>query len=124
MKLQGIGDTSQIARAEIDAYLELMRGDDRGRSFLQVMRSTETTIEKQALYRSAVHDVAYPVQVVWAVDDPALKVGDYGEKARAAAGLQTIRGLPGKHFFQEDQSPAIADCIAQFVSQSTYALAP
>jgi haloalkane dehalogenase len=123
MKLQGIGDMSQISNAELDAYLQLMKGHDGGRSFLQIMQSTETTLEKQALYRSAVNDVPYPVQVVWAVDDPALKVGDYGEKARAAAHLQTIYRLPGKHFFQEDQSPAIAERIAQIVSRSTSALA-
>jgi pimeloyl-ACP methyl ester carboxylesterase len=112
MKLQGIGDTSQISKAELDAYLELMKRQDGGRSFLKIMRSTETTPQKQALYRSAVRDVPYPVQVVWAAEDPALKLAIYGEQARAAAGLSAIHELPGKHFFQEDQAPAIADRIA------------
>jgi haloalkane dehalogenase len=53
MTLQGIGDRDSISKTELDAYLELMRGQDRGRAFLKIMRSTEPTPEKQALYRTA-----------------------------------------------------------------------
>jgi pimeloyl-ACP methyl ester carboxylesterase len=118
MRLQGIGDMNSVTTAELDAYLELMRGEDRGRAFLEVMRSTERTPEKQALYRSVVGSVRYPVQVVWAKDDPALKLDVYGEKARAATGLEEIDTLPGKHFFQEDQAPAIAQRIAAIAERS------
>jgi haloalkane dehalogenase len=114
MRLQGIGDRESVSNAELDAYLKLMKGDDGGRAFLKIMRSTERTPEKQALYRSAVRDVPYPVQIVWAKDDPALKLSVYGEKARAAAGLERVDGVPGKHFFQEDQAAAIAERIAGF----------
>lgn len=116
MMLQGIGDPASISKAELGAYLDLMRGEDRGRSFLKVMRSTERTPEKQALYRSAVRDVPYPVQVVWAADDPALKLSVYGEQARAATGLKTIHTVPAKHFPQEDQAPAIADYVAKLAT--------
>jgi hypothetical protein len=34
MKRQGIGDVSQVSKAELDTYLALMKGDDRGRTFL------------------------------------------------------------------------------------------
>jgi pimeloyl-ACP methyl ester carboxylesterase len=112
MRLQGIGDRESVSNAELDAYLKLMKGDDGGRAFLKIMRSTERTREKQALYRSAVGDVPYPVQIVWAKDDPALKLSVYGEQARAAAGLQRVDAVPGKHFFQEDQAAAIAERIA------------
>lgn len=112
MMLQGIGDRSSISKAELGAYLDLMRGQDRGRAFLKIMRSTERTPEKQALYRSTLRNVPYPVQVVWAADDPALKLGSYGELARKAAGLSKIETVPGKHFPQEDQGPAIADYVA------------
>ena len=113
MRLQGVRDLDAVSNAELDAYLDLMRGDDRGRAFLRTMRSTERTPEKQALYRSTVSDVPYPVQVVWAKDDPALKVGVYGEKARNAAGLPTIELIPGKHFPQEDQPATMAQHIAR-----------
>jgi len=111
MMMQGIGDPASVSKDELAAYLELMRGDDRGRAFLKIMRSTERTPEKEALYRSTVRDVPYPVQVVWAADDPALKLSEYGERARAAAGLKTIDTIPGKHFPQEDQASTIADRV-------------
>jgi haloalkane dehalogenase len=111
MMMQGIGDPASVSKDELAAYLELMRGDDRGRAFLKIMRSTERTPEKEALYRSTVRDVPYPVQVVWAADDPALKLSEYGERARAAVGLKTIDTIPGKHFPQEDQASTIADRV-------------
>lgn len=113
MRLQGIGDPRAITDAELGVYLELMRGDDGGRSFLRVMRSTERTPEKETLYRSAVSGGRYPVQIVWAAQDPALKIGVYGEQARKAAGLSEIDRIPGKHFPQEDQPGAMAEHIAR-----------
>jgi haloalkane dehalogenase len=118
MMLQGIRDRSSVSKTELGAYVDLMRGHDRGRAFLKVMRSTERTPEKQALYRSTLSNVPYPVQVVWAADDPALKLGSYGELARNAAGLSGIKTVPAKHFPQEDQAPAIADYIAAIAKRS------
>jgi haloalkane dehalogenase len=118
MKMQGIGNPDSVSKAELGAYLDLMRGEDAGRSFLKIMRSNERTQEKQALYRSVVRDVPYPVQVVWAADDPALKLSRYGEQARAAAALKTIHTIPGRHFPQEDQAPAIAEHIATIAGRA------
>jgi pimeloyl-ACP methyl ester carboxylesterase len=116
MGLQGVRDRDAVSRGELNAYLDLMKRDDGGRSFLRIMRSTERTPEKQALYRAAVRDVPYPVQVVWAADDPALKASVYGEQARRAAGLGRIELIPGKHFPQEDQPAAMAGHIARLAS--------
>jgi haloalkane dehalogenase len=116
MRLQGIRDRNAISKPELNAYLQLMKGDDGGRSFLKIMRSTERTAEKQALYRSAVRGTPYPVQVIWAADDPALKVTEYGEKARSAVGLQQIDLIPGKHFPHEDQPAIMAEHIARVAS--------
>ena len=113
MRLQGIGDRSSVSAAELDTYLTLMKGPDRGRAFLQIMRSTERTPAKQARYRAAVGNVPYPVQAIWGADDPAMTLAVYGEKARAAAGLVEVVTVPGKHFPQEDQAPAIARKIAE-----------
>lgn len=55
------------------------------------------------------------MQIVWAEQDPAMPAGTYGEKARAAAGLAAIDRIPGKHFSQEDQAPAIAGRVASIV---------
>jgi pimeloyl-ACP methyl ester carboxylesterase len=112
MKLQGIGDASQVSRADLNAYLALMKGDDGGRAFRKVSRSAQATAGKAELYRRVVASQSYPVQVVWAAQDPAMPVGTYGEKARAAAGLAAVDQIPGKHFPQEDQAPAIAARVA------------
>jgi len=111
-RFRGIGDPSSVSTAELDTYLALMKGPDRGRAFLQIMRSTERTPAKQARYRAAVGNVPYPVQAIWGVDDPAMTLAVYGEKARAAAGLAEVVTVAGKHFPQEDQAPAIAYKIA------------
>jgi len=116
MSLQGVSDRSAVTKAELDAYVDLMNGDDGGRSFLSAMRSTERTPEKEALYRAAVWDVPYPVQVVWAADDPALRIDSYGEQARAAAGVAEIATLPAKHFPQEDQAAAMAEHIRRLAT--------
>jgi len=113
MRLQGVKDHSAVTKAELNAYLDLMRGEDGGRSFLRVVRSSEPTHEKEALYRSTVRDVPYPVQVVWAADDPAMKTSTYGEKARKAVGLSKIELMPGKHFPQEDGPATMAEHIAR-----------
>jgi haloalkane dehalogenase len=62
-----------------------------------------------------VGNVPYPVQAIWGTDDPAMTLAVYGEKARAAAGLAEVATVPGKHFPQEDQAPAIARKIAEQV---------
>jgi pimeloyl-ACP methyl ester carboxylesterase len=119
MRLQGIGDPASVSKAELNAYLALMKGPDRGRAFLQIMRSGERTPGKQARYRAAVRGVQYPVQAVWAADDPTMTLAVYGEKARAAAGLPALHIVPGKHFPQEDQAPAIAQKIAELAAMSS-----
>lgn len=115
MRLQGVADMSKVTNAELDAYIGLLKRDDGGAAFLQIMRSFETTPEKQAQYRSTLADAPYPIQVVWGDKDTALKVDTYGEQARAAAGADTIHRLPAKHFLQEDQADEVAALIAAHV---------
>jgi len=112
MRLQGLGDPACMTKAELNAYLSLVKGPDHGRAFLKIMRSTERTAEKQAKYRAAMRAVPYPVQAIWAADDPTMTLAKYGEKARVAAGLSGLHLVAGKHFPQEDQGPAIAAKIA------------
>ena len=113
MRLQGIEDIAAVPRAETDAYVDLLRGEDAGAAFLRIMRGFERTPAKRALYESTVRDVPYPVQIVWGERDPALKLGVHGEQARRAAGLADIHRVPAKHFLQEDQAPAIAERVAR-----------
>jgi pimeloyl-ACP methyl ester carboxylesterase len=112
MRLQGIGDMSRIERPELDAWVDMLKHADGGRAFLRIMRGFERTRAKRDLYVSTLRDVAYPVQIVWGADDPALKLAVHGEQARLAAGLDEIHALPAKHFLQEDQAPAVAERVA------------
>lgn len=112
MSLQGVADRSAVPNAELDAYVDLLKLEDGGRAFLRIMRGFERTAVKRDLYRAVLASDRYPVQVVWGTRDPALKVDIHGEAARRAAGVDTIHRLPGKHFLQEDQAPAIADLVA------------
>jgi haloalkane dehalogenase len=112
MYLQGIKDRSATPKEELDAWVDLLKREDGGKAFLKVMRSFERTGEKQELYLGVLCDAKFPVQVVWGVEDPALKLSVHGEAARRAAGLDSIHELPAKHFLQEDQAPAIAERVA------------
>jgi pimeloyl-ACP methyl ester carboxylesterase len=112
MYLQGIKDRGSMTADEIGAYVDLLKRHDRGRAFLKIMSGFERTPEKTRLYEGAVRDCPYPVQVVWGVDDPALKYSVQGQQARRITGVSEVYTVPGKHFLQEDQAPAIAERVA------------
>ena len=111
--LQAIGDRSATPKEEVYAYVDLLKRDDGGKAFLQIMRGFERTPEKRELYVSTLRDAPYPVQVVWGADDPALPLKSHGAQARRAAGVDEIHALHAKHFLQEDQAPEIAERLAQ-----------
>jgi len=115
MRVQGIGDMVAVSKVELGAYVDLLKGDDRGRAFLKIMRSFELTRAKRDQYVGLLGSGAFPIQVVWGEGDPALRIETHGEAARRAAGLKTIVRLPGKHFLQEDQAPAIAEQVRRFL---------
>lgn len=117
MRLQGVGDLSQVSAGELNAYVDLLTREDGGRAFLRIMRSFERTPEAERRYAAVLCDDRYPVQIIWGEDDPALSVDHHGEQARILAGLTEIHRLPGKHFFQEEQAPAIAALIAGFLDR-------
>lgn len=112
MRLLAVADFAQVRPDELDAYVDLLKREDRGAAFLKIMRGFERTVEKRRLYYSVVRGVPYPVQVVWGERDPTLKISREGEEVRRAVGADAIHRLPGKHFLQEDQAPAIADRVA------------
>jgi pimeloyl-ACP methyl ester carboxylesterase len=116
MRRLGIEHQQQVDDAELVAYLRLLReGDGRngdgGRAFVAIMRGFERTAEKQELYLSVVGDMNRPRQVLWGAADPALPLRPLGELAASIAGVD-LRILPGRHFLQEDNAPAIADAVA------------
>jgi haloalkane dehalogenase len=59
---------------------------------------------------------------LWGEDDPGLTLRKHGAIAARMAGIAQPTPLPGRHFFQEDSAPAIADHIhrlAEHASQET-----
>jgi haloalkane dehalogenase len=106
----GIGDRSATPSEEVDAYFTLLRGDDGGRAFREIVRGFEPTSEKERLYTEGLADVDWPATILWGDRDPALGDAEREAVERALGMRATI--VPAKHFLQEDQAPAVADAIA------------
>lgn len=115
MRRQGIADSAAVTRADLDAYVDLLKRGDGGAAFLKIMRGFKLTRTKRDLYVGVAGCAPFPIQVIWGERDPALPIAKHGEAVRRAAGVPEIIRLPGKHFLQEDQAPALADHIARFV---------
>jgi pimeloyl-ACP methyl ester carboxylesterase len=115
MYLLGVNDKARCTPAEAAAYVDMLKRGDRGRAFLKIMRSFETTAEKEALYTSTIKALDVPKQVIWGEDDSALRLARYGSPIQDACGIETLHRLSSKHFLQEDQAPAIAGHIATMI---------
>ena len=109
MRVPGVGP--EVPGAELRAYVALLKREDGGRAFLRIMRGFERTAEFEARIMRALGDRAFPAQVLWGRDDPALKIDKHGEDARRALGLDAVTPLPGKHFVQEDAPAQIAEHV-------------
>ncbi len=111
MGFQGVADRSVVSNAELDAYVDLLKREDDGRAFLQIMRGFERTSAERDLYRSVLGSEATPCRSS-GVRRTRRSSSTHGEAARRAAGAATVHRLPAKHFLQEDQAPAIAELVA------------
>jgi len=109
--LQGIADRAAVPRSEVLAHVELLRRGDNGEAFLQIMRGFELTEAKERFFFDGLSDRPYPAQVVWGEQDPALSAERRAEVKRALR-VEDETLLPGKHFLQEDQAPAVAAAVA------------
>lgn len=109
--LQGVGSRAAVSRAEIYAYRELVMREDRGRAFLRIMRGFELTPVKERFLLDGLAGRAYPAQIVWGRDDPALGAARR-EEVQRALGVAEPTLLAAKHFLQEDQPAAIAAAVA------------
>ena len=109
MRLQGVG--TDVPGAELRAYVALLKREDGGRAFLRIMRGFERTAAFEKRILGALSDRAFPAQVLWGRDDPALKMDKHGEDARQALGLDAVVSLSAKHFVPEDAPAAIAEHV-------------
>jgi haloalkane dehalogenase len=113
----GIADRGSTSDAELDAWLELLRRGDGGRACVRMATGLERTRAKSDRYRRALQSLTVPVQVLWGVKDPILKLEREGERVLQFTGAPLHR-LPGKHFLQEDCFEAIADHVARLAAES------
>jgi pimeloyl-ACP methyl ester carboxylesterase len=111
----GIADRASTSDTELDAWLDLLRRDDGGRACVRMGAGLERTRAKSELYAGAIRALTVPVQILWGVADPVLKVDVEGETMSAVTGVPLIR-LPGKHFLQEDCYEAIGEHVAQLAA--------
>src|SRR6195256_1325511 len=110
--------TRNINRAEADAYGQLLLGPDSGRAFLQIMRSFERTPAFEHGIKAALKARKFPAQIIWGMDDPALRMKKYAPHLLNALDIASYEAVYGKHFLQEDSSPAIASSIARLINAS------
>src|SRR5262249_42401551 len=113
MRLQGVQDPTAVPRAEVDAYLDLLRTGDGGHAFLKIMRGFERTRAKRDLYRRVLGGRRYPVQIIWGASDPTLKIAVEGEAARRAAAADKIRACGPNPPPGENGRPAVAKHAAR-----------
>lgn len=111
----GIADRSSTSEAELDAWLDLLRRDDGGRACCRMATGLERTRAKSDAYSQALRALTAPVQVLWGVEDPVLKIEAEGEGVRRATGVPLHR-LPGKHFLQEDCFEAIGERVSRLAT--------
>ena len=113
-----VADTDAVSKEEMNAYVDLLKLNDRGFAFLKIMRNfTQTDAFRDRCYR-AVQDVPYPVQAIWGDRDPGLTYDHYGEEIKRVAGLTEVYRVPAKHFLQEEQAPEIARRITTIAKQN------
>jgi pimeloyl-ACP methyl ester carboxylesterase len=116
MYMQGVKDKSKCPPDEVAVYVDLLKRQDGGKGFLKMMRSFEPTAAKQELYLAAIAALEGPKQLIWGEHDTALTIEKFGQPIAEATGIEMFHRLPGKHFLQEDNAPAIADLIANMVA--------
>ena len=113
MRLQGVA--TAVPSEELRAYVKLLKRGDGGRAFLQIMRGFERTEAFEQRILAALAARAFPAQVLWGEQDPALRMEPYAGHLREALGVDDVVRLHGKHFVQEDAPAEIADHVTRLI---------
>ena len=109
MQLQGIDKKAVFQYKEAEAYVQLLKSKDNGKAFLKIMRSFETTMEKEQLYKRTVKQLNVPKQIIWGANDPALSLQKFAYPTRDKMEINRFCTVPGKHFLQEDYASEIVE---------------
>lgn len=112
----GVKHADSLPKEEIHAYVDLLKRDDGGQAFLEIMRSFQSSEEFKRLCYQAVENVAYPIQAIWGAGDPALDYERFGKEIKQAAKLNTVHKLDSRHFLQEEKPEEIALLVVQLAN--------
>lgn len=107
----GVSSTDRIPREEAYAYVDLLKREDNGRSFLEIMRHFDYSPSYRKLCMEAVENASYPVQAVWGANDPGLTLQRYGKEVKQIIGDANFFEVEAKHLLPEDQFTAIGDKV-------------
>lgn len=113
---QTIADRSATTADEVDAHLALLKRDDGGRAFRQIVKGFELTAEKERFYTEGLREAGWPATILWGERDPALGA----DRRRAIEAALSVESelVPAKHFLQEDQAAAVAGAIASVAGRA------
>jgi pimeloyl-ACP methyl ester carboxylesterase len=121
MRRVGVADMSAVPEAELDAWRVLALGADGGAGYLRIMKSLRPSHSQAHAGFAAVVDsrtAPYPISVGWGALDPILSLRRQGLSVLRATGLTAMTVVPGKHYLQEDNAPAVAELIASTAARA------
>jgi haloalkane dehalogenase len=114
----GVSDWKKAPPSELLVHIALLRRTDGGRAFLKIMRSFETTSEKQERYHAVASNPKYPRQAIWGRRDPALTLKTHGAVAKQLVGSGNFFETKGKHFLQETEWETIAERVSAIAQEA------
>ncbi len=118
MLMRTHGVRRALSRADAEAYVLLLKGEDGGRAFLRIMRGFELTEAFESRIVAPLRARTFPAQVLWGAQDPALTMKRYAPRIAELLGVGKATPLAGKHFVQEDAAADIADTVARLAASS------
>lgn len=113
MRRIGVKHGDRISRAEVAAYLELLRHNGGKRPFLDIMSGFDLSEAHTGALREGLLELAKPMQLVWGAHDFAIPRAQ-ADYIRETFPLLAEHWVDGRHFIQEDQPEACAEHIADF----------
>lgn len=115
MHLRGIHKNDLFTIDDANAYLEFLKREDNGKSFLKIMQGFESTEQKENLYLNILKELQVPIQVIWGKNDKGLTFNKYGKPLIQKLKISNVTQTNGSHFLQEDFSQDISNQIIDFI---------
>lgn len=117
MHIKGIHKKEIFGKEEAKAYIEFLKGDDKAKAFLKIMRSFEPTKEKEKLYINSLNNLEVPKQIIWGMNDKGLPFEKYGNPLKHILKIKEITKTEGSHFLQEDYADILSEKIINLLKQ-------